>query len=234
MIHLLKSLLIHAVVFGCVFWLSSSFAQVKKEENVQTIRLSTSVVQESVEESIKKTAEAPKPKTDKSEPVKQVQKKKTDHERQKIEVKPVITEAPVAVSSVVSQAVSEVAEVKETVSAPVSSGISVAKAVPVQVAEPTEAEVSASYRQANLHGIQAKIKNKLVYPMIARKNGWAGRTEVVFRLEKDGSVKNIRIAKSSGFNILDSQAVEAVSSAAPFAAPPRPIELTLPVTFNLL
>lgn len=234
MIHLLKSLLIHAVVFGCIIWLSSPFSRVKKEEKVQTIRLSTSVIQESVDETVKKTAELSEPKKTEPAPVMQVQKKTTEPVKKEIEAKPVDAEAYAPVPSAVSSVVSEVAEVKEKVSAPAESGVSVVKTPAVQTAEPADADISSAYRQANLQSIQSKIKGRLVYPMIARKNGWTGKVDVVFRLEKDGSVNHIRIAKASGFNILDSQAVEAVRSAAPFPAPPRPIELTLPVTFSLL
>lgn len=228
MIHLLKSLLIHAVIFGCIFRLSSSFADMKKEEQVQSITISTSVVQEAVEKPKRESA----PKKAEPTPVKQTQKIKPAQFRKET-VQPVSAEAEEV--AVVPASISEpVADAKEMVSVPVSSWTSISKDAPVETAEPSDEEVLSSYRHANLKAVQSKIKNNLVYPMIARKNGWTGRTEVIFRLEKDGSVKNVRVAKSSGYGILDNQALEAVKISAPFTTPPRPIELTLPVTFNLL
>ena len=73
------------------------------------------------------------------------------------------------------------------------------------------------------------------YPPIARENGWQGRAEV--RVRFDGAREPaVALSKSSGYAVLDRQAVETLSKAlAP--VPPllagRAFELDFPVVFSL-
>lgn len=45
------------------------------------------------------------------------------------------------------------------------------------------------------------------YPLEARKKGWQGLTMVRLRFEPDGSLKDVSIAESSGYSVLDEYAV---------------------------
>lgn len=47
-----------------------------------------------------------------------------------------------------------------------------------------------------------------VYPMLARRHGWEGRVEVSLRLEADGRLSNLRLVRSSGYPILDLNAID--------------------------
>ncbi len=81
---------------------------------------------------------------------------------------------------------------------------------------------------------QKSLQRRLVYPARARRSGWEGRVLVEFTVKADGSLKTARIGDSSGFELLDQQALKAVAGTAPFRPAPG-IEKTcrLPVTFQL-
>jgi protein TonB len=63
--------------------------------------------------------------------------------------------------------------------------------------------------------------------------GWEGTVVVSFRLLADGSVRNVRIAESSGYPALDRGAVDAVRNASPFPRPPAEAEIVTPVVYRL-
>jgi len=49
-----------------------------------------------------------------------------------------------------------------------------------------------------------------IYPDIARLNGWEGDVELKFWVEKDGVVSKVEILKTSGYSVLDEQAVSSI------------------------
>lgn len=124
----------------------------------------------------------------------------------------------------------------------------------VEVAEPAIAERAATTEQQAViteqisaltldPGIVAKYRLEIIssakqfrrYPPIARENGWQGRAEV--RVSFEGARQPaVMISKSSGYALLDRQALETLSKAlAPL--PPlllgRSFELDFPVVFSL-
>lgn len=68
--------------------------------------------------------------------------------------------------------------------------------------------------------IQKRIKDKQRYPRFARESGVEGTTTIRFTLVRDGSVRDVGVAESSGRRRLDDAAKESVAAAAPF--PPFP------------
>ncbi|MBK8202225.1 MAG: energy transducer TonB [Bdellovibrionales bacterium] len=50
-----------------------------------------------------------------------------------------------------------------------------------------------------------------VYPQIARQKGWEGTVGLTYNVSPEGVVSDIEITRSSGFDILDQEAVAAVS-----------------------
>lgn len=50
-----------------------------------------------------------------------------------------------------------------------------------------------------------------VYPQIARQKGWEGTVGLTYNISPDGSVSDIEITRSSGFDVLDQEAAHAVS-----------------------
>ncbi|MCC7404515.1 MAG: energy transducer TonB [Bdellovibrionales bacterium] len=50
-----------------------------------------------------------------------------------------------------------------------------------------------------------------VYPAVARQSGWEGTVSLSYNVSSEGRVENIRITKSSGYQILDREAYRAIS-----------------------
>ena len=67
-----------------------------------------------------------------------------------------------------------------------------------------------------LAGLKRRIQNEWVYPEQAWSRGVSGDLLLVFTLNKNGSMTNLRLVQSSGFPILDQEALRAVKQAAPF------------------
>jgi periplasmic protein TonB len=90
-----------------------------------------------------------------------------------------------------------------------------------------------AYRRANFAAIRNSILANLHYPMIARRQGWCGKVDVAFLIKPDGHISELRIEKSSGYAVLDEQALEAIRRSAPFTPPRIAALLVMPVTFQL-
>ena len=90
-----------------------------------------------------------------------------------------------------------------------------------------------AYRRANFAAIRNAILANLHYPMIARRQGWCGKVDVAFLIKPDGHISELRIEKSSGYAVLDEQALEAIRRSAPFTPPRIAALLVMPVTFQL-
>jgi len=71
--------------------------------------------------------------------------------------------------------------------------------------------------------IKQKIESHRKYPNWAKKQGFEGTAHLKFTVLSTGFAKDIKIIKSSGFNILDKEAVSTIKRAQPF--PPIPEEM---------
>ena len=91
-----------------------------------------------------------------------------------------------------------------------------------------------AYKETNFTAIRASILGKLDYPLQARRRGWNGQVEISFTITPDGNVSDLRIVTSSGFSVLDNEALAAIKRSAPFSPPPRSaVLLFMPITFRL-
>lgn len=77
------------------------------------------------------------------------------------------------------------------------------------------------------------ITKNLSYPYMARKMGWEGRVTVSFVVSENGSASDIKIIESSGFDILDKNALETVKKVSPFPKPPVRAEVIIPIVYRL-
>jgi len=108
-----------------------------------------------------------------------------------------------------------------------------------KVAERVEPLVTAResgeqrYRREQFAYIRQRVLERLVYPPLARRQGWTGQVKVEFTVRADGSIDDLRIVASSGRALLDQQALRAVQAAAPFPAPPTAAAISLPVAFTV-
>lgn len=89
------------------------------------------------------------------------------------------------------------------------------------------------YRKEHFEYIRKIIQEHIVYPPKAQRNGWEGRVVVMFSVLQSGKVKDIRIRKSSGYDILDENVIETIRKVEPFPKPPISVELIIPIAYNL-
>lgn len=55
--------------------------------------------------------------------------------------------------------------------------------------------------------IYKELNNHFNYPKIAQRRNWQGQVQLAFRLSNDGTIKDIKINHSSGYNVLDQAAI---------------------------
>ena len=86
--------------------------------------------------------------------------------------------------------------------------------------------------------VRKMIAQAKVYPSTARDKGQQGKIDISFKLSKHGKLMKLFVEKSSGNNILDDAARNAVKNAGPFPPIPEKLNkqyvlLELPVSFVL-
>jgi TonB family protein len=127
----------------------------------------------------------------------------------------------------------------EVAAAP-TPAIAAPAAGPARPAGPPAAEKSAGTRfdmGAYLAALQARVGRHKRYPEMALRMGLEGTTEVAVALNPDGTLAcSPTIAASSGHELLDSEALRIVASAAPY--PPLTghdgrVNVRVPVRFHL-
>jgi len=95
--------------------------------------------------------------------------------------------------------------------------------------EPKEATISLDTEDSTYNPYTKVIKQKIFshwsYPLLAQQNFIQGDLLIVFRLDSHGTLLDSKIVRTSGHNILDEQALEAIRSAHPF--PPFPENITV-------
>jgi protein TonB len=74
--------------------------------------------------------------------------------------------------------------------------------------------------QRYLMDMKSRIEFYWEYPQLAARNGWQGSLKINFKINRDGSVSDISLERSSGYPMLDDAAMTAVRLAGPF--PPFP------------
>jgi len=81
--------------------------------------------------------------------------------------------------------------------------------------------------------IKDRILARIVYPNLARRMGWHGKVLTSFIIHVDGTVSDIRIVSSSGFKVLDQNAVSTIQEVSPFPKPPITAKIIIPITYRL-
>jgi protein TonB len=76
------------------------------------------------------------------------------------------------------------------------------------------------------------------YPRLAQVRGWQGTVRIKLEIDANGNTISTTVSESSGFDILDKQAIEMAKKASPLPSPPealrhRPFTVTVPVQFRL-
>ena len=99
-------------------------------------------------------------------------------------------------------------------------------------------EQKPTFEGKNANEFSRWVNTKLVYPEIAKENGSQGRVYLSFIVDKDGSVTDVKVLRSSSDATLDNEAVRVVKSS-PKWEPGRQrdravkVTYTFPVVFTL-
>lgn len=107
----------------------------------------------------------------------------------------------------------------------VSGDVSQERKKPAIEVESLETKALPLELQNYIKAIQAKIINAVYYPKEARDAGWQGILKLSLLISSDGSLKNMSVAQSSGYKILDDAGQEVVKKITPFS--PLPTQLNL-------
>ena len=92
-------------------------------------------------------------------------------------------------------------------------------ALPIKEANETIKTPHTNNTSHEVNKAMAKIESKLHtelarhfhYPYLARQRGWQGKVLLGFNVETDGSLAQIRVARSSGYAVLDHSALDSLS-----------------------
>lgn len=88
--------------------------------------------------------------------------------------------------------------------------------------------------RAYLRQLSKRVHERLVYPEEGRRAGLRGVAKVSFRILESGQIREetLKIVSTSGQERLDVSALKTVRSSAPFAAPPREMNVAIDVEFG--
>jgi len=91
-----------------------------------------------------------------------------------------------------------------------------------------------SFLRERLSVISNIVQRHINYPPIARRMGWEGRVLIGFVLEPDGDIRDLKVLKSCGYEVLDKEALDAIRrSYKDFPKPPVSVVIKLPINFRL-
>lgn len=86
---------------------------------------------------------------------------------------------------------------------------------------------NGAQRATVLSAIRKRILQQKVFPHVAMDNGWSGSVTLQFKLTPEGGLEYVKVLKSSGYTILDENAMRTVRRATPLPYYSRPIALAL-------
>jgi TonB family protein len=95
----------------------------------------------------------------------------------------------------------------------------------------SEQEINVQNTDSLFALIRQAIEKVKMYPFLARKRRIEGIVFISFTVNNKGYPQNIKIGKSSGYEILDSEAIKIVKNAAPL--PYVQGGITVPISFRL-
>lgn len=82
--------------------------------------------------------------------------------------------------------------------------------------------------------LQQALARHFSYPLLARRRGWQGEVLLAFRLQSDGRIIDARIARSSGYGVLDRAALDALGKVGRISAGAEyGFAMQLPVIYRL-
>ena len=87
--------------------------------------------------------------------------------------------------------------------------------------------------------LRAHISKYKSYPRIAQVRGWQGEAIIEAEIKGDGSLVNAKVSRSSGFPVLDKEAMQMMQRSIPFPIPPETLKnntfkIFIPIAFSLI
>ena len=92
------------------------------------------------------------------------------------------------------------------------TALSSSPAVPAtsdSVTRPAQARTETTGQRLSRQVLQAMLPY-FHYPLFARQQGWQGEVQVAVHIARDGSLSNLRLARTSGYPILDAAALDSL------------------------
>lgn len=110
--------------------------------------------------------------------------------------------------------------------------------MPSELSKPQAQAIDSGLLEGYAQTLSGAIGRYQKYPRVARMRGWEGTVQVLLKIAASGAMRDISIAKSSGFDALDEQALDMVKHAAPLPKPPanlqsRDFSVEVPIVFRL-
>lgn len=123
----------------------------------------------------------------------------------------------------------------EAVASPVPAPPSPTSPAPIVA---SERAIDGAALDAYAQILSAEIARQRRYPAVARMRGWQGTAVLAITLSPGGAVLKSALSRSSGYAVLDEQALKMVAEASPLPGAPttlrgRALEFELPVVFTL-
>lgn len=106
---------------------------------------------------------------------------------------------------------------------------------PVRITRSEVLPVGNPMESAYVETLRRKLSGNSRYPDYARRTGQEGTVHMAFAVRKNGEVTNVELLKSSGFILLDVEALRNVRESAPFGPVPNGTaagSLTVRLTFS--
>ncbi len=112
--------------------------------------------------------------------------------------------------------------------------VSQAKAITTTNHAKSKQETDASFRERIMVKLRHALNAQFSYPLLARQRNWQGEVILAFRVERDGRISNARIARSSGYRLLDHDALGALNRVEMLGEIlPHSLTVELPVIYRL-
>jgi protein TonB len=100
----------------------------------------------------------------------------------------------------------------------------------------TAQQQQLAQRNYLLGQVRDRVARHFVYPRRAIRRGWQGEVVVGFRINAQGLLRDVHLARSSGYALLDHSALETLSKVGriPLSRPTDAMDLELPVIYRLV
>jgi len=129
------------------------------------------------------------------------------------------------------QAAKTTAQVKKPLTIASNTIVSTIPAVPVSpsmeeldLIEAAPTPGVSEYLADYINTVYKKIIDAAYYPADAKQAGWQGTVKLVLNISFDGTLKDVKLKRSSGYKILDDAAVETVCRQSPYPALPAELQ----------